>query len=673
MMNQEVEFDFGLLEKPLFQFIAVADSHDKLPTDTVDREFPSRMHQHDRVTTLLELMKKVPADFAIHMGDLVQEYPEKSGFPAAFAEAVVAMRSLPVPVYHVAGNHDVGDKPDRTMPTHPVSPESLANYHQVCGRSWYRVDQADCRLLVINSQILDTDLPEEREQREWLETEMASAEGKRLMLFLHLPLYLGKEDEPALGNYDVLGVSSRRWLLDLIKRHEVRFVAGAHVHFAFFDTIGECEYHQLASPCFTRPGFAHLFSSSAPSERGRNDQEKLGFYLVRVFPDEIRLHFIRTSGATDVKDIVPEGSRILLVPSTGGRRGSPLGATLREPILREVEVPIAFPSVVRQRVRNDYPFYNLRDMGAGHLRFPWHDWEDAVQRNRLAQLAAGGVSLTSFSLEESGERFPTTSADVPSPEVFEWQLPGVAVPPGKEFQRWIKTCQERGLQTSLASVIPGSQQAGKQHPRTRIGYSPEGLAEINAWLKEERAVVDRVVIDLGSEGSCWDQWFDQALARSSQDPAWDLKLEFGSTDDAQNCATLAEAFVLALAVPQSRLFVDPLTDHDRTMDAVNGLCDGRHNPRPAFSVYRTLNGVFFPEREEVDPDRAFTVTRINGGLYSITTPEQSFGLVIREEGLATIPSSWRITTSWDLCRCHSRIWKEEQQGEVPLLFSYIKE
>ena len=79
-MTPENGFDLSLLAEPLFQFSVVADSHDKLPTAAIDPEFPSRQYQHDRVTTLLALIRKLPADFLINMGDLVQEYPETKSF-----------------------------------------------------------------------------------------------------------------------------------------------------------------------------------------------------------------------------------------------------------------------------------------------------------------------------------------------------------------------------------------------------------------------------------------------------------------------------------------------------------------------------------------------------------------------------------------------------------------
>ncbi len=701
-MSQTTGFDFSLLEEPLFQYVVVADSHDKLPTAAVDPEFPSRQWQHDRVTTLLALLHRLPADFLIHLGDLVQEYPETKSFPETFRAAVKAFHELPMPIHHVAGNHDVGDKPDRTMPTHPASEESLAYYHEVCGRSWYRIDREDCALLVINSQILDSGMPAENEQRLWLESELSNSAGKRVLLFLHLPLYLGNSNEPATGNYDVLGNPSRRWLLDLIAKHDVSMVSGAHVHFAFFDTIDRTEYHQLASPCFTRPGFSHLFSSPPPSERGRNDQSKLGFYLVRIFPDAIKQHFIRTAGARRVEELVPPGSRVVVFPADGGQRGSPLGVTLREPILREVEVPIAFPSVVRQRVRNDYPFYNLREMGAAHLRVPSHDWEDESQRSRLSHLMKEGVSLTLFSLKETPPDIPSDVAKKCGPTALEWQLPGQITPPEQDFPSWAQACREKDLQTILAPVIPGSAQKGKQHPRTRIGYSVAGVVEILKWLHEREQRVDRLVIDLGFDENPWDVWTDLAQQRTSGDPAWDLKLGFDSTDDDQNCLALAEAFALCLAIPGSRLLVDPLTDHDRTMDAGNGLTDTLHNPRPSFAVYRALNGILFPETKvtherwnalsstrcestappqrlggkmhHLDTDENCaeenTVSRFTRSLYSIVMADRKFALVLDADAQAAIPEAWSLTTLWDLRRGQSRSWSEKHPVETPYLISY---
>ena len=158
------------------------------------------------------------------MGDLVQEYPETRRHKEAIDKAREQMAHLEAEVFHVAGNHDVGDKPDPTMPTRPVTAESLKRYHARFGPSWYSFDRSGCHFIVINSQILNTSLPESGSQGAWLERDLESHRGKRLFLFLHLPPFLERPDEPHLGNYDNIGQPDRRWMLDLIRRYRVEAV-----------------------------------------------------------------------------------------------------------------------------------------------------------------------------------------------------------------------------------------------------------------------------------------------------------------------------------------------------------------------------------------------------------------------------------------------------------------
>ena len=159
----------------------------------------------------------------------------------------------------------------------------------------------------------------------------------------------------------------------------------------------------------------------------------------------------------------------------------------------------------------------------------------------LHTLTREGVSLTLFSLDDNAPVMPSTQTDTRAPDALEWQLPGRVLPPEDRFTVWVQVCTKLNLTTILAPVIPGSAQVGKQHPRTRIGYSTAGLAELNAWLREREHTVDRVVIDLGFDASPWETWTTLATQREPNDPAWDLKLVFESTDDEGNCRALAEA------------------------------------------------------------------------------------------------------------------------------------
>ena len=190
------------------------------------------------------------------------------------------MAACGVQPHWVAGNHDLGDKPDPTMPTHPVTAKGLDAYHRRFGPSWYSFDYHDLHLVILNSQILNTGLPAEAEQRTWLEADLAAHDQMRIAVFLHLPPYLHNPAEPHLGHYDNIGEPARAWLLKLLAAHQVAWLFAAHVHFSFCELAGALYYRTVPSTSFARPGLSHLFSSAPPPEQGRNDQPKLGFSCV---------------------------------------------------------------------------------------------------------------------------------------------------------------------------------------------------------------------------------------------------------------------------------------------------------------------------------------------------------------------------------------------------------
>ncbi|HKJ59024.1 MAG TPA: metallophosphoesterase, partial [Halobacteriales archaeon] len=129
-------FDRSLLPEADFEFVLLSDTHYMLE-DAEAVEFDSRRLQTSRTAHALELAAALDPAFVVHLGDLVQEFPGSDGFDDAIAEAERQFRGFPADVHHVAGNHDVGDKPDPTMPTQPVTEASLQAYHDRFGSSWY--------------------------------------------------------------------------------------------------------------------------------------------------------------------------------------------------------------------------------------------------------------------------------------------------------------------------------------------------------------------------------------------------------------------------------------------------------------------------------------------------------------------------------------------------------
>ncbi|MEM7034991.1 MAG: metallophosphoesterase, partial [Chloroflexota bacterium] len=421
-------FDRTFLPEALFEFVVMADTHYMLDPGERAVEFESRRQQTDRADYVLRQVADLEADFVVHLGDLVQEFPETDGFLQALQEALLQLKDCRVKPYHVAGNHDVGDKPDPTMPTAWVTPESLATHHEHFGRSWYSWDVQDCHFVVLNSQLLNSSLPDAEQQQIWLEEDLQRHQDRRLFLFLHLAPFLCFPQEPSLGHYDNIAPLARDWLLDLIRQYNVELLFSAHSHFAFYNRIDQTQHYGVMSTSFTRPGFSELFSSRPPSEQGRNDVDKLGFYLVRVYEADASIHFIRTGGRVGQAEQHLTDSTLLTNVSADVPT-SPLGVTLAHPLAHTTDVPLAWPSMIRQPVRNDYPFLACLELGVQQVRVPITDLADRIQRDRLAMLRDEGCQVTAMWLsDEIDALFEDTQRYNPCFDDLEIQLPGSLYP-----------------------------------------------------------------------------------------------------------------------------------------------------------------------------------------------------------------------------------------------------
>ena len=578
-------FDTSHLPPALFEFVVISDTHYMLDMGDQPLEFESRRKQTQRSEIALQQVAALNPAFVIHLGDLVQEYPETPAFTQAITEAQEQLKRCGLNPHLVAGNHDIGDKTDATMPTHPASAESLAFYHKQFGPSWYSFDHQDCHFIVLNSQILNANLPETQTQWAWFETDLQTHKNKRLFLFFHLPLYLNNINEPGLGHYDNINLPDRERLHTLILEHNIECVFAGHVHYPFYDHIGTSRYRIAPSPAFTRPGFGHLFASAPPPERGRDDAAKLGFYLMRVFENHTDAHFIRTQGAQKqrpYKRLVTATSKCL--PQ------SPIALTLSHPITPTGDVPLAYPSAVRTAVRNDLHFLSAIELGATTVRFPWRDLLDPFLRTRLTMLKSEGISLTATFLEPRTSALPEliqTHTDLI--QTWEIQLPGTATP-SPEICNSLKRCADQA-ELSLCPIISNERVPGKQHLRTRTGYTVEELAELNTTLKNQNIHLHRALCRIPPNEWPWETV--QSLQTYTHINHIDLSVELSTQDDVAHAGRIAEACFAIAALPHAKLFVAPYNDLDRTMDAIFGLLDTLCNPRSAFHTLRHLNTLLF--------------------------------------------------------------------------------
>ena len=395
MKTDDGLYDRSYLPPARFEFVVLADTHHIVDPDM----YPA---SGDSVTPELTRDWSARGDWALsrvvamnsplvfHVGDLAQEYPGHETFDRGRVAAREQFDRSGLSVNFIPGNMDIGDKPDATMPAGWVRATDLQRWHADFGPSYYSMTRNGVHFAVVNSQVLNTTLDEGANQKAWLEADLATHGGSRIVLLLHMPLFLVDANEPGLGSYDVVDEPDRSWLLDLIQRYEVEAVFSGHTHFRIFNRFGPTRLFTLPSTTTTRPGFYEAFPTPPPS-RGWADLPKLGFFLVRVLPGGLAVHLVRTSGRTSNVD---GPSRAVLTCTTREMPGSPMGANLRLPLASKSDGAIAYPNQVRNRIRDDHPLLSCLELGLGHVRFPIHDLDQELQLSRLSVLRDEGVSLT---------------------------------------------------------------------------------------------------------------------------------------------------------------------------------------------------------------------------------------------------------------------------------------
>ena len=161
--------------------------------------------------------------FVIITGDLVH----KAGDAAQIAEyrRITGRIDPSIPVYHLAGNHDIGNVP---------TPATLAAYTKVFGPDRYVFRHEGLTGIVLNSGVIHSpkDTPEELvAQERWLRSELAAAKAggtRHLVVFQHHPWFLKTADEA--DQYFNIPLARRTAYLALFREYGVRYLFCGHYH-----------------------------------------------------------------------------------------------------------------------------------------------------------------------------------------------------------------------------------------------------------------------------------------------------------------------------------------------------------------------------------------------------------------------------------------------------------
>ncbi len=213
---------FGLLycygqSLPLY-FIMMADP--QFGMYAADKSFAQETANYEFAIATANRLK--PA-FVIVLGDLAN----KAGDPAQIREVKRISHGMDrsIPLYYVAGNHDVGNEP---------TPQSLAAFRKKFGRDYYSFRTGPVYGIVLNSTLIHAPKNAMRdylEQDAWLKKELEKARAagaEQTLLFLHHPLFLRDSQEP--DQYENIPLERRQPLLELFHRYGIRNIFSGHTH-----------------------------------------------------------------------------------------------------------------------------------------------------------------------------------------------------------------------------------------------------------------------------------------------------------------------------------------------------------------------------------------------------------------------------------------------------------
>ncbi|MDP1883579.1 MAG: metallophosphoesterase, partial [Bradyrhizobium sp.] len=143
-----------------------------------------------------------------------------------------------------------------------------------------------------NSMVMNTGLASETEQFDWLASQLSSAGGRPVALFLHKPLFLNTPDDPELAATAIrfVPMPARSRLVEMLGAVDLRLVASGHVH---------------QRRDFTFRHVRHVWAPSAGFIIPDNKQEVIGTKEVglveyRFQPDAFEVRHVRAPGQIDV-------------------------------------------------------------------------------------------------------------------------------------------------------------------------------------------------------------------------------------------------------------------------------------------------------------------------------------------------------------------------------------
>lgn len=203
------------------------------------------MYDHDQdlsresenLQKLVAIANRLHPAFIVNCGDLVN----RPGDSREIQQYQHIMSGLDphIPVYNVPGNHDVRNQP---------TPESLAAYRSAFGRDYYTFQYQGLEGVVLNTSLIkypELAPRESAEQSAWLETTLAQAKNKDVIVFQHIPWFLREPDEA--DDYSNLPLSQRKDYLHRFESAGIRYIFAGHLHENAFGSEGKIQMRTVSA------------------------------------------------------------------------------------------------------------------------------------------------------------------------------------------------------------------------------------------------------------------------------------------------------------------------------------------------------------------------------------------------------------------------------------------
>ena len=266
---------------PEFRLIQISDPH-------LARRLPTLTQNFHRVSEYIDARRP---DLVVNSGDLAFDGPTNRD-DLEFARELHA--ALPVACRYLPGNHDIGDNPTELgpAPPQPATEQERQNFLSVFGEDRWRFDAAGWRFIGLNSLVMNTGLASEAEQYDWLASQLSSADGKPVALFLHKPLYLNSPEDPELAASAIryIPMPARSRLVEMLRAADLRLVASGHVH-----QRRDFTYRHIRHVWAPSAGF--IISDARQEVIGTKE---VGLVEYRFQPDSFEVRHVRAPGQIDV-------------------------------------------------------------------------------------------------------------------------------------------------------------------------------------------------------------------------------------------------------------------------------------------------------------------------------------------------------------------------------------